>query len=151
MLSVKGRTPEESTHEYEVSINILLHIRDLLGVLETNEICQPSPSDTFRLNLDSLDFIVRLGIFILFTTITLQRQKKSLRQRRCVLAFVVVFTDCCCWIPSDPTRGAFMFTGPVVSLSPVVADVCWPSLETLSWTLSTALIPYARFVSIWVD
>ena len=69
MLSVKGRTPEESTHEYEESINILLHIRDLLGVLETNKVSQPSPSDTLGLNLDSLDFIIRIGFFILLVTI----------------------------------------------------------------------------------
>ena len=58
MLSVRGRTREESNHEYKESVNIFLHIRDLLGVLETNEICQPSPSNTFGLNLDSLDFII---------------------------------------------------------------------------------------------
>ena len=69
MLSVRGWTREESTHKYEESVNILLHIRDLLGVLETNEVSQPSPSDTFGLNLDSLDFIIRLGFFILFVTI----------------------------------------------------------------------------------
>ena len=79
MLSVKGRTRQESTHEYEESVNILLHIRDLLGVLETNEIRQPSPSHTFRLDLDSLDFIVRLGVFILFAAISLQRHKRSLK------------------------------------------------------------------------
>ena len=73
MLSVRGWTREESTHKYEESVNILLHIRDLLGVLETNEICQPSPSDTFGLNLDSLDFIIRLGLFILSVTIVSKR------------------------------------------------------------------------------
>ena len=57
MLSVKGRTPEESTHEYEESINILLHIRDLLGVLETNNIGKPGPSRTLGFNLDTLDVI----------------------------------------------------------------------------------------------
>ena len=79
MLSEKGRTREESTHEYEESVNILLHICDLLGVLETNKVSQPSPSDTFRLDLDSLDFIVHLGVFILFAAISLQRHKRSLK------------------------------------------------------------------------
>ena len=69
MLSVSGRAREESTHEYEESVNILLHIRDFLGVLETNEICQPSPADTFGLDLDSLDFIIRLEFFILLVMI----------------------------------------------------------------------------------
>ena len=58
MLSEKGRTREDSTHEYEESVDIFLHICDLLGVLETNEVSQPSPSDTLGLNLDSLDFII---------------------------------------------------------------------------------------------
>ena len=83
-------------------------------MLETNEICQPSPSDTFGLNLDSLDFIVRLGILVLFKMIILERQKKSLKHGRCVLAFVVVFVDCCCWISSDTTGGVPMFMGLVV-------------------------------------
>ena len=69
MLSVRGWTREESTHKYEESVNILLHIRDLLGVLETNEIGQPSPSNTFGLNLDSLDFIIRFRLLILSVTI----------------------------------------------------------------------------------
>ena len=73
MPSEKGRTREESTHEYEESVNILLHICDLLGVLETNEVGQPSPSDTLGLNLDSLDFIIRFGLFILSVTIVSKR------------------------------------------------------------------------------
>ena len=61
------------TYEYKEGIDILLHIRDLLGVLETNEICQPSPSNTLGLNLDSLDFIIRFGLFILSVTIVSKR------------------------------------------------------------------------------
>ena len=91
MPSVMGRTRQESTHEYEEGVNIFLHIRDLLGVLETNKVSQPSPPGAVRFNYDSLDFIVRLGILVLFTMIILERQKKSLKHGRCVLAFVVVF------------------------------------------------------------
>ena len=62
-----------NTDEDKEGIDILLHIRDLLGVLETNEICQPSPSNTLGLNLDSLDFIIRFGLFILSVTIVSKR------------------------------------------------------------------------------
>ena len=58
---------------------MFLHICDLFSVLDTNEIRQPSPSHTFRLDLDSLDFIVHLGVFILFAAISLQRHKRSLK------------------------------------------------------------------------
>ena len=48
---------------------MFLHICDLFSVLDTNEIRQPSPTHTFRLDLDSLDFIIRIGFFILLVTI----------------------------------------------------------------------------------
>ena len=51
---------------------MFLHICDLFSVLDTNEIRQPSPSHTFRLDLDSLDFIIRLGLFILLVPIVLR-------------------------------------------------------------------------------